>query len=277
MNAAGHRTSSVRTSGMLLVFVLALAAASCGDSSSDRSNGAGKGTGGGNGAGEVDGTVTVFAAASLTEPFTVLGRRFEGQHPGTRVKFNFGASSELVQQVGQGAPADVLATADTSTMDRAVRAGQAGHPTVFAGNRMTLLVGKGNPKGIKDVAGLAEPGVVFVLCAPEVPCGKLGAQVLDKASVTAKPKSFEDNVKGVLSRVALGEADAGIGYVSDARAAKGKVGRVDIPARQNVTTSYPVAVLSETRNRATARAFVASVRSGAGQAVLTADGFLPPP
>lgn len=220
--------------------------------------------------------VTVFAASSLTEAFAEIDEAFEASRDGANVDvtFQFGASSTLAQQLQSGATADVFASADTETV---ARGAPDATPVVIARNRLALVVEKGNPKGIDSLDDLAAPGTVFVLCAPAVPCGRLGAALLAKARVTAEPASFEENVKAVVSKVALGEADAGIVYETDVAAAR-KAGTADgvplavadDPALEAV---YPMAVLSTTR---AAKAFAAFVTSGAGRRILGAHGFLPP-
>jgi molybdate transport system substrate-binding protein len=225
---------------------------------------------------KITGEITVLAAASLTEAFGDLGKTFESSHAGSRVTFSFGASSTLSQQVTQGAPADVLATADEASLQRVVDAGAADGPRVFARNRLELAVGKGNPKRLARLEDLTRPGIVFVLCAPEVPCGKFAAQALAKAGVTAKPKSFEENVKAVLTKVSLGEADAGVVYVTDVRSAGGRVEGVAIPEHQNVLATYPIAALKASKNPEGARTFVDFVLSDIGRRVLAGYGFLSP-
>ncbi len=224
----------------------------------------------------VTGNITVLAAASLTEAFTELGQAFETATPGTKVTFSFGASSTLATQANQGAPADVFASADDANMQKVTAAGNASDPTAFVRNRLSILVGKGNPEGIYNLPDFASLGVSFVLCAVEVPCGKFGQQALDKAGVTAKPKSYEENVKAVVTKVTLGEADAGIVYVTDARAAGDSAQAVDIPAGHNVIAVYPLAVLKQTSNAGVAAAFKAYVLSAPGQRIMTKYGFLPP-
>ncbi len=223
----------------------------------------------------LSGKVTVLAAASLTEAFTDLGRAFETANPGVKVTFSFGASSTLAQQAMDGAPADLLATADQANLQKVVDGGGAFDPRVFARNRLAILVGKGNPKGIATLADLARPGVTVVLCAPEVPCGKFGAQILQKAGVAVTPKSLEENVKGVVAKVSLGEADAGLTYVTDAKAAAEKAEGVPIPDEQNVIAVYPMGLLQQAGNKDAALAFRRFVLSPAGQATLTGYGFLP--
>ena len=222
------------------------------------------------------GNITVLAAGSLTEAFNEIGEAFEAAYPGTRVTFSFGASSALATQANEGVPADLIATADEATMQRVTDAGNAGGATVFARNRLAILVGEGNPEGIDDLADLAGAGVTFVLCAAEVPCGRFGQQALDRAGVTARPRSYEETVKAVVTKVTLGEADAGIVYATDARAAADKAEGVDIPDEHNVLAVYPLAVLDQAPEPAVAAAFEDFVLSTAGQAVLGKYGFLPP-
>jgi molybdate transport system substrate-binding protein len=256
----------------LLPLLLLLVA--CGGGGDNGRTAAGAGTAGGSAAGPT-GSITVFAASSLTEAFNEVGKSFEAATPGTKVTFNYGASSTLVQQVGAGAPADVLATADETTMQQAVAANSVADPAVFAHNRLAILVAKGNPKNIRTLADLARPGLIVVLCAPEVPCGRFGGQALDKAGVSVTPRSLEPNVKGVQSKVTLGEADAGIVYVTDVKAAGTQAEGVTIPDAQNVVAAYPIATVRTSGNRALAAAFVAYVRTGAGREVLAKAGFDP--
>jgi len=220
-------------------------------------------------------TLTVFAASSLTDAFTKLGADYTAAHPGVKVVFNFTGSQDLVAQIQQGAPADVFASADPTSM--AAVSGQVGAPTVFAGNQLEIVVAPGNPKGIRTLADLADPGPKVVLAAPEVPAGKYAQQALAQAKVKVFPVSLEENVKGVVTKVSLGEADAGIAYVTDVTAAKGKVDGVTIPAALNVTASYPVATLDATKHQSDAQAFVDLVLSPQGQRTLRGYGFLPPP
>lgn len=174
----------------------------------------------------------------------------------------------------EGAPADVFASADQANMQKVVDAGSVSSTAVFASNRLQIVVGPGNPKGIRSLADLARPGLVVVLCAPAVPCGAYGAQALGRAGVTVHPASQEQDVKAVVSKVQLGEADAGIVYQTDVRAAGAAVQGVDIPADQNVPVEYPIAVLK--RADPAAARFVDFVRSPAGQRILGGFGFGPP-
>ena len=215
--------------------------------------------------------LTVLAAASLTEAFEELGRSFEAAHPGADVDFTFAASSTLARQVLEGSPGDVLATADEDTMAPVVAAGRtAVPPAVFARNRLAIAVAPGNPRRIADLGDLARPGLAVVLCAPEVPCGRAAAQALAAAGVGLRPASLEEHVKAVVTRVALGEADAGLAFATDTHATG--VEAVDIPDDRNVTTAYPVAVL---RDGAGARAWVDHVLSADGQRALAGLGFSP--
>ena len=245
--------------------------------------GAGTGSGGDGGgsspasaASSVSGDITVLAAASLTEPFTTLGKQFEAAHPGVQVTFGFAASSALAAQVTAGAPADVFASASQPTMDAVVRAGAAAEPQVFATNSMEIAVPPANPGAVTGVASLADPRVKVALCQPQVPCGSTAQKVFAKAGVSVTPVTLEPDVKSVLSKVQLGEVDAGVVYVTDVRAAGDKVTGVEIPAADNASTSYPVAALTHSANPRTAAAFVEYVLSPEGAKVLTAAGFGPP-
>jgi molybdate transport system substrate-binding protein len=244
---------------------VALALAGCGDGEDGEREGAAQAS---------PAAITVFAAASLTEAFTEIGRQLESTGR-AKVTFGFGASSSLAQQIANGAPADVLATADEPTMRRAGE--RVAQPvTVFAQNRLAVAVGRGNPKGVRSLADLAKGGMILVLCAPEVPCGRFGAQALAKAGVEVEPRSLEPDVKGVVSKVSLGEADAGIVYVTDVRPAAGQLEEVTIPPEHNVVTRYPIAPLRDSTHPESARAFVDAVLSPSGRAVLDRAGFQAP-
>jgi molybdate transport system substrate-binding protein len=236
--------------------------------------GGGDDAGGGSAAGS-PAEIKVFAAASLTAAFNELGPQFTAANGGTKVTFNFAGSQALATQIQQGAPADVFASADTTNMDKVKDL--VGDPQVFAGNLLQIVVEQGNPKGIKGLDDLAGKDVKVVLAAEEVPAGKYARQVLDRAGVTVQPVSLEDNVKAVVTKVSLGEADAGIVYVTDVTAGGDKVEGVDIPKDQNVVATYPIATVKASRNQDQAQAFVDLVRSAEGQQVLDKYGFLPPP
>ena len=226
--------------------------------------------------GALRGSITVFAAASLTEAFTTLGKAFQAAHPGVTVTFDFGASSALATQITQGAPADVFASASAKNMDQVVTAKAAANPTPFVENVLEIAVPPGNPAKITQLSDLAKDGVKVVVCQPEVPCGVTAQKVFANAKITVKPVSQEADVKSTLAKVTLGEADAGVVYVTDVRAAKDKVEGIEIPADVNASTSYPIATLTATRNADLAKAFVDYVLSADGTSVLTAAGFEKP-
>lgn len=230
----------------------------------------------GSGAAPVSGTVNVFAAASLKGTFTKLGQQFEAAHPGVKVAFNFGPSSGLAAQITQGAPADVFASASTKNMGGIVTAGQATSARIFASNTMEIAVPPNNPARIKALGDVAKPGVKLALCQSAVPCGKTAAQVFVNARIPLAPVTQEVDVKAVLTKVTLGEVDAGVVYVTDVRAAGAKVKGIEIPANVNASTRYPIATLTKAPNKAAARAFTAYVLSARGAGVLTAAGFAKP-
>lgn len=221
----------------------------------------------------VAGTINVFAAASLQEAFTRLGTQFEAAHPGTEVVFNFGPSSGLAEQIGQGAPADVFASASTQAMDKVVKGGDAASPKNFATNTMEIAVPPKNPAGISMVADLAKKGVKVALCQAAVPCGATVLKVFDNAKVKVTPVTEEIDVKATLSKVRLGEVDAGVVYVTDVRAAGSSVKGIEIPPEVNAATTYPIAMLIGSKNQLTAQSFVDYVLSAEGAAALAAAGF----
>lgn len=225
-------------------------------------------------AGTDDDTVTVFAASSLTAAFTDLGEAYSTVQPDVDIEFNFAASSELVAQIIEGAPADVFAAADDVTMARLVDAGRAnGPPHVFATNSAAIMVAPGNPLAITDIDDLADSDLVVVLCAPDVPCGRYAEAVLDAAGVVVSADSLEENVRSAVTKVTLGEADAAIVYTTDVLAARDGAAGVPIPTETNVVADYPIAVTADADDAAAARSFVEFVRSEAGQAILADYGF----
>jgi molybdate transport system substrate-binding protein len=264
-----------RTAIALLVGVVALGFAACGsDAGGGGAGGAASATA--SGSASLSGDLTVLAAASLTESFTTLGKQFEAAHPGVEVTFGFAASSALATQIASGAPADVFASASPATMDAVVAAGAAEHPAVFAENVMEIAVPPTNPGEVTGVESLASSAVKTALCQPQVPCGATAQEVFTDAGVVVKPVTLEPDVKSVLSKVLLGEVDAGVVYLTDVLAAGDKVVGVEIPADVNASTSYPIAALTRSTNAATAAAFVDYVLSPAGARVLTAAGFQQP-
>lgn len=223
------------------------------------------------------GDITVFAAASLKNTFTELGTRFEEANPGTDVNFNFAGSSDLVTQITQGAPADVFASADEKNMSRAVDAGAVvGNPVNFATNTLTIVTAPDNPKDIASFADLAKPDVSVVVCAPQVPCGAATAKVEQETGVTLTPVSEESAVTDVLGKITSGQADAGLVYVTDAKSAGDDVTAIPFPESGGAVNTYPIAVLTESGNTATAQQFVDLVTGPEGQAALSKAGFAAP-
>jgi molybdate transport system substrate-binding protein len=245
----------------------ALVLAACGSSSKDASTSLST-------SGKLTGSITVLAASSLTKSFTALGEDFRAAHPGTKIEFSFGSSSELETSIEQGAPADVFASADQKNMTKLVAAGaNSGRPANFAKNKLEIAVEPGNPKHVAALSDLTKPGLVVVLCDPSAPCGKYAAQVLDNAKVDLKPKSLEANVKATLSKVELGEADAAIVYVTDV-VASGKVEGVPIPDNVNVLATLPIVALTDSGNAELAKAWVDFVVAHQSELV-SKYGFLP--
>ena len=221
--------------------------------------------------------LTVSAAASLTAAFGEIARAFESARPGVTVRTNFGGSSTLVVQIREGAPVDVFASADEASMQKLVDAGEVpSKPETFATNRLAILVGRGNPERIAGIADLARPGLVIALCGPAVPAGRYAREIFARAGVAVPESSQELDVKAVVTRVAMGEADAGIVYETDVRAAGDRVEAIPIPDALNVTARYPIAVLARTKEAEAAASLVRFVLGHAGQAILARHGFLPP-
>ncbi|TWF78059.1 molybdate transport system substrate-binding protein [Pseudonocardia hierapolitana] len=219
-------------------------------------------------------TLTVFAAASLTEVFSELEPRFEEVHPGVDVVFNFGASSDLAQQIVNGGPADLFAAANTSTMTTVSDAGLVdGEPTVFATNVLEIVTPPGNPAGIASFADLARPDLKVVVCAPQVPCGAAAEKIEQTTGVTLIPVSEEPDVKSTLGKVTTGNADAGLVYATDVRAAGDDVQGVGFPEAAQAVNDYPIAVIADAPNADLARAFQELVTGAEGRAVLGSAGF----
>jgi molybdate transport system substrate-binding protein len=219
-------------------------------------------------------TLTVYAAASLTEVFTELEPRFEEVHPGVDVVFNFGASSDLAQQIVNGGPADLFAAANTSTMQTVSDAGLVdGEPTVFATNVLQIVTPPGNPAGITSFADLARPGLQVVVCAPQVPCGAAAEKIEQATGVTLSPVSEEPDVKSTLGKVTTGNADAGLVYATDVHAAGDDVQGIEFPEAAQAVNSYPIAVIAEASGADLARAFRGLVTGAEGRAVLGSAGF----
>ena len=252
----------MRTGRLVVAAVLVAALAGCGADSTadDRPRGAG--------------TVTVLAAASLTDAFTRIARDLEADEPGTTVVLSFGASSALAQQVLGGAPADVLAAASPEAMAPVVESGDAVRPQVFARNTLQIAVPADGPDVL--LADFADPERTLALCAPEVPCGAAAAEVLAAAGITARPDTLEQDVRAALSKVRLGEVDAALVYRTDVLAAGDDVRGIDVPEAAAVVSDYPLARLEQSRNPDGARLFVERVLSQEGQQVLADAGFARP-
>jgi molybdate transport system substrate-binding protein len=257
----------VRRFAVVAAGVVALAVAGCSSSSSTPSASSSS-------AAPV--TITVFAAASLTGTFTQLGKQFEAAHKGDTVKFSFGPSSGLSEQITSGAPADVFASAATANMDTVVKAGDASNPQNFAKNIMEVATPPNNPGKVTSVKDLAKSSVKVALCQPQVPCGVVAAEVFKNVGITVKPVTLQPDVKSVLTQVETGNVDAGMVYVTDVKAAGTKVKGVTIPADQNASTLYPIATISSSKHESVAKEFVDYVLSPAGQQVLAAAGFESP-
>lgn len=220
-------------------------------------------------------TISVFAAASLTDSFKAIGDGYHQQHSNVTLQFNFAGTPTLVTQIEQGAQADVFASADTTNMDRLRGDGfTSGTPQVFAHNKLEVAVAPGNPKHITSLADLGQAGLVYISAGPTVPAGKYAAQALQKAGVSVTPKSLETDVKSVISKIELGEADAGIVYTTDVKAASGKVDGVAIPDAYNVVATYPLVAVKDSKHADMANAFIAYVVSATGQSKLESFGFL---
>jgi molybdate transport system substrate-binding protein len=228
----------------------------------------------GDGAAGGDTTLTVYAAASLTATFEQLADEFEKEHDGVAVKLSLGGSSDLVTQIQEGAPADVFASADTATMDTLVQDDLAdGDPEDFATNVLEITVPPGNPAGIESLQDLGRAGVNLVACAPEVPCGAASRAVAEKAGVTLDPVSEEQSVTDVLAKVTSGEADAGLVYVTDVRAAGDDVEGVTFPESDQVVNTYPIVPVADAPEPDLATEFVDLVLSDTGQQILADAGF----
>lgn len=235
------------------------------------------GCGGDDDSGGTKETLHVLAAASLTGSFDDLKTTFEKDHPGVTVEAVYDSSATLAQQVTEGAPADVLATADLETMQTVVDAGDAKDPKTFAGNTAVLVTPKDNPAGIASFADLDDKLASYVVCVDTAPCGKVGAALLQSNHISRKPQSYEDNVKAVLTKVTSGDVDAGIVYVTDAKAAGDQVTTVQIPGAEDNPTGYGIAVVEQTKDADLAQEFVDLVLSDQGQQVLHDAGFVDAP
>ncbi|GGW45177.1 molybdate-binding protein [Streptomyces lucensis JCM 4490] len=273
MTRSVRRTRRIlRLAGAGAAAVMALGACSTSSGSEDSS-----GTSDASGSPKLSGTVTVFAAASLKESFTALGKQFEKQHPGTKVSFSFGGSDSLAASITGGAPADVFAAASPKTMALVTdKEEAAGAPATFVRNQLEIAILPGNPHKVASLKDLDKSGLKVVLCDKTVPCGAAAQKALDASGIELTPVSYEQDVKGALTKVELKEADAAVVYKTDVKAAGDKVEGVEFPESAKAINDYPIALLKNARNARTAKAFIALVRSAEGRKVLTGAGFLKP-
>ncbi len=257
---------------LLLPVAAALVLTGCGGTSDDAAATAPSSSAAG-----LDGTLTVFAAASLTDVFTDLGEQLGARNPDLDVQFNFAGSSALATQLTQGAPADVFASANEAQMAVVADAGLAdGDPAMFAANVLQIAVPAGNPAGVTGLADLAREELTVAVCAPQVPCGAAAEDVLAAAGVTAAPDTLEEDVRAALTKVELGEVDAALVYTTDVTAAGDVVEGIDVPEAEQVVNEYPIATLADAPNPEAAAAFVELVRSEEGLQALADAGFRTP-
>lgn len=265
---------TLQMAGVGTAALLALSACSSSDDSSSVKSGSSAPA---SSSDKPSGTVTVFAAASLKESFTALGKEFEAQHPGTKVTFSFGGSDSLAASITGGAPADVFAAASPKTMKIVTDAGDAsGTPATFVRNQLEIATLPGNPDKVSSLKDLTKSGLKVVLCDKAVPCGAAAQRALDASGLKLTPVSYEQDVKSALTKVELKEADAAVVYKTDVKAAGDKVEGVEFPESAKAVNDYPIALLKDAPNAAASRAFIALVQSAEGQKVLTGAGFLKP-
>ncbi|WP_405823200.1 molybdate ABC transporter substrate-binding protein [Streptomyces sp. NBC_01390] len=265
---------TLQVTGVSVAALLALSACSSSDdSSSAKSDTAASASS----SPKLSGTVTVFAAASLKESFTTLGKEFEKAHPGTTVTFNFGGSDTLAASITGGAPADVFASASPKTMAIVTDKQDAvGTPATFVRNQLEIATLPGNPDKVSSLKDLTKSSLKVVLCDKSVPCGAAVQKTLDAAKLKLTPVSYEQDVKSALNKVVLKEADASVVYKTDVKAAGSKVEGVEFPESAGAVNAYPITLLKDAPNAEAAKAFIALVRSAEGQNVLTEAGFLKP-
>ncbi len=262
---------------LVLPAVAALALTGCGGSSSDGAAPTSSSAAASSSGGDLSGTLTVFAAASLTDVFVQLGDQLEAGNPGLDVQFNFAGSSALATQLTQGAPADVFASANQKQMTVVTGAGlQAADPAVFTENVLEIAVPEGNPGDVTGLADFGNADLTLAVCAADVPCGAAAAAAFADAGITAQPDTEEEDVKAALTKVQLGEVDAALVYATDVRAAGSDVEGIPFPEAEEEVNSYPIVTLRAAPNPDAARAFVDLVESDAGQQALQAAGFRAP-
>jgi molybdate transport system substrate-binding protein len=269
----GRRIGAVISAGAVVVMLTSVAGCGSGDAGSGASAGATSSTSSSSSAG-VTGKITVLAAASLTESFSTIGKDFEAANPGSTVTFSFGSSATLATQVNQGAPADVFASADERTMKMVTDKGNAAQtPVIFVTNTLEIAVPKGNPGKITGLSDFADSSAKTALCAKEVPCGAAAQKVFTAAKITAKPVSYEADVKAALQKVETDEVDAALVYKTDVASAGDKVQGIDFPESSHAVNKYPITTLKSSKQVETADAFVDYVSKGPGQQVLKKAGF----
>ncbi|MFJ9904691.1 molybdate ABC transporter substrate-binding protein [Streptomyces sp. NPDC101152] len=267
---------TLQVAGVSTAALLALSACSSSDANSSSAK-SGSSASASAASTKLSGTVTVFAAASLQESFTTLGKEFEKQHPGTKVTFSFGGSDSLAAQITGGAPADVFAAASPKTMKIVTDKGDGvGTPATFVRNQLEIATLPGNPDKIASLKDLTKSSLKVVLCDRTVPCGAAAQKALTAARLKLSPASYEQDVKSALNKVVLKEADAAVVYRTDVKAAGGKVQGVDFPESASAINAYPISLVKNAPNAEAAKAFIALVQSAEGQQVLTGAGFLKP-
>ncbi|MER7201632.1 molybdate ABC transporter substrate-binding protein [Streptomyces sp. CB01635] len=269
---------TLQVAGVGVAALLALSACSSGSDSSSKKDSSSSASA--DSSKKLTGTVTVFAAASLKESFTTLGKDFEKAHPGTKVTFSFGGSDTLAASITGGAPADVFAAASPKTMaivtDKKDGKGTATAPSTFVRNQLEIATLPGNPDKVASLKDLTKSDLKVVLCDKTVPCGAAAQKALDASKLKLTPASYEQDVKSALTKVELKEADAAVVYKTDVKAAGNKVEGVEFPESADAINDYPIALLKDAPNAEAAKEFIALVQSPEGQKVLTAAGFLKP-
>ncbi|MFH8735507.1 MULTISPECIES: molybdate ABC transporter substrate-binding protein [unclassified Streptomyces] len=269
---------TLQVTGVGVAALLALSACSSGSDSSSKKDSSSSASA--DSSKKLTGTVTVFAAASLKESFTTLGKDFEKAHPGTKVTFSFGGSDTLAASITGGAPADVFAAASPKTMaivtDKKDGKGTATAPATFVRNQLEIATLPGNPDKVASLKDLTKSDLKVVLCDKTVPCGAAAQKALDASKLKLTPASYEQDVKSALTKVELKEADAAVVYKTDVKAAGDKVEGVEFPESADAINDYPIALLKDAPNAEAAKEFIALVQSPEGQKVLTAAGFLKP-
>lgn len=265
---------------LLATSALLLGLVGCGSTDPVASDPTGSGSGSGS-PGETEevlsGTVTVFAAASLTDVFTALGEQFQSEHPEVSVEFNFAGSSTLAEQINQGAAVDVFASASPPQMQAVVDAGlAAGQPEVFVSNTLQIVVSAGNPAEVTGLEDFTKPDLIIALCAEEVPCGAASVTVFEVAGLTPMPDTLEQDVRAVLTKVELGEVDAALVYRTDVLAGGDEVEGIDFPESADAVNDYPIVTLADAPNPDAAAAFVEFLRSDVGLGALQDAGFQVP-